>query len=190
LTVKLRRASNAPHHGMGEFGRVKRKGNPGGGTHVAQRTNSGYDDRKGYKGSAQAKFGSTHSGKAPRIDREAGHYHPVGHGSSLLFREDTADTKRMLREVTGREASERRDGRHSGKPSRGDTSARKGAVGNGKGSAPPGVGKGIGVRGTPESHRVGQGGPGKIGKSDGWKGHSATMSEDLGSEWFEKLGAE
>jgi hypothetical protein len=33
--------ANKPHHGEGEHGRQSRKGNPGGGTHLPQRVNTG-----------------------------------------------------------------------------------------------------------------------------------------------------
>lgn len=167
--MKLRRAQNAPHHGLGEFGKARRKPGIKAGAHLAQRDHSGYDDRHGYREGARI---------SPRDEahRTAGH---PGIGQE----------RRLNAEVRGKAASERRDGYHTGKPSKGDTNVRRGAEGNGKGSPPPGVGKGSGVRGTPESHRVGQGGTGRIGKHDGYKGKPTSLPEDLGHGWFEKLGA-
>jgi hypothetical protein len=193
--MKLKRA-NQPHHGQGEHGRVRTHHGLMGGpssAHMPQRKNSGFDDRKGYKGSAQAEFGSKHSGRAPLVDREAGHYHPIGHGSSRQFGEDSRETRRMNGEVTDREGSARRDGYHTGKPSRGDTNVRRGEVGNGKGSAAPGLGKGPGVRGSPGSHlgTAGRGGAGRLGMHDGHKGpQPKKLSEDISHESFERLGAD
>lgn len=188
--MKLRRA-NTPHHGLGEFGRVKRKAGTKDGAHVRQRDHSGYDDRKGYRNSAQADFGSKHSGRAPAIPREAGNYHPIGHGSSRQFSEDARETLRMNREVLSHAATERREGKHTGEPSRGDTNVRKGPQGNGEGSAAPGVGKGAGVRGTPDSHlgTAGRGAPGRVGKADHYHGKPKSLPEHITHDQFEKLGA-
>lgn len=167
--MKLRRAQNAPHRGIGEYGKGRRRAGIKAGAHVAQRVDTGYDDRKGYQGGGRI---------SPKDEPHRVKGHP-----------GIAQERRLNAEVTGKNATERRDGYHTGKPSKGDTNVRKGAEGNAKGSTPPGTGKGIGVRGTPESHRVGQGGPGKIGQSDGHKGPPRKLPEDLSSDWFESLGA-
>jgi hypothetical protein len=85
----------------------------------------------------------------------------------------------------------RRNGAHKGKLPGLDTSKRSGAEGLSKGSAPPGVGRGAGVRGSLDSHLgdAGRGGPGKLGKSDAFTGKAKALSETLSHEWFEKLGA-
>lgn len=131
---------NKPLHGEGEHGHAKRMGGLMAGTHLPQRTNSGYDDRKGY----------SDNGK------------------------------------------ERRNGKQTGKlKSESDTRVRKGPEGNAKGSSPPGVGKGTGVRGTLASHGgdSGRGGAGRMGKSDAHKGRATPLSESPNSAWFEKLGS-
>ena len=85
-----------------------------------------------------------------------------------------------------------KDGAHTGKPGRGDTSRLPAAAkGNSKGTAPPSVNAKLGQRGTPESHmgHSGRGGAGRIGKHDGYKGAPTKYSEDISHESFEKLGA-
>ena len=186
--MKLR--PNTPHHGHGLMGKPSRKAGLKAGAHVAQRVNTGFKDAKGYQGSAKINVGQNQSGRAPKLAKEAGHYHPFATNSPLRgYEVDASDARRINKEITGASASARRDGFHTGKPSRADTNVRKGADGNAKGSAPPGVGSGKGVRGTPESHRVGQGGPGKLGKGDTFTGQHKPMSEDLSHGWFESLGA-
>lgn len=89
---------------------------------------------------------------------------------------------------------ERRNGKQTGHlkaDGTSDTRVRKGTDGNSKGSPPPGVGKGTGVRGTLASHGgdSGRGGAGRMGKSDAHKGRATPLSESPNSAWFEKLGS-
>jgi hypothetical protein len=66
------------------------------------------------------------------------------------------------------------------------------ARGNSRGTAPPGIGSGKGVRGSLDSHLgdAGRGAPGKFGRGDAWKGKPKAMSEDISHSAFEKLGAD
>jgi hypothetical protein len=193
--MRLRMSGNAPHRGEGPKGRVRAKGAPGGGTHLAQRTNSGFKDSKGYQGSPRVSVGQRQGGSAPRVPREAGHYHPldtrVSSGGTRGLMGDISDTRRAGAETTSRGGSARRDGYHTGKPSKGDTSLLKGNVGNSHGTAPPGVGTGKGVRGTPDTHlgTAGRGGTGRIGKHDAYKGAPTKYPEEISHASFEKLGA-
>lgn len=83
----------------------------------------------------------------------------------------------------------RRMGKHTGPGPKEDQRRREGAEGNGKGSAPPGESRsGKGVRGNPESHMEGRGGPGKFGKADAFKGKHS-YPEDISHSDFERLGA-
>lgn len=55
--MKLKRA-NAPHHGLGEHGKVQRKGGlMGVGEHLPQRHNVGNSDARGYQQSAARQMG-------------------------------------------------------------------------------------------------------------------------------------
>lgn len=92
---------------------------------------------------------------------------------------------------SGYEASEsRRMGRNTGPAPKFDQNLRTGAEGNGKGSAPPGIGRGKGVEGSPATHaaKAGRGGKGKFGKGDGFKGKQS-YPEEISHNEFEKLGA-
>lgn len=86
----------------------------------------------------------------------------------------------------------RRDGRHSGKQQPLDTRRRSGPEGDGKGSPPPGLGRGKGVRGSPATHAgdAGRGAAGRTGKGDAYKGKPTKRPEELSHEWFERLGAD
>jgi hypothetical protein len=55
--------ANKPVHGLGEHGKAHRMGGLMAGAHVPQRTNSGYDDRKGYSGNGQERRNGKQSGK-------------------------------------------------------------------------------------------------------------------------------
>jgi hypothetical protein len=97
------------------------------------------------------------------------------------------------RDSSGYQGSpERRNGRHTGKLRDGDTRPRSGSEGNSRGSPPPGVGKGKGQRGTPDTHlgTSGRGGSGRRGKGDNYKGKATDLSESPSHEWFEKLGSD
>lgn len=89
------------------------------------------------------------------------------------------------------DGAERRNGEHTGKAAKGDSRHRSGPEGNSKGSPPPGIGKGMGVRGSPDSHLgdAGRGGSGRHGKGDSFKGKSTSMTEEPNHNWFEKLGS-
>ena len=128
--------ANKPHHGMSS---PKRMRGLMAGDHLPQRTNTGYDDSKGYEGS-----------------------------------------------------SSRRLGKHTGAEAKGDSRRRSGPEGDSRGSAPPGVGKGTGVRGSVSSHGgdAGRGDRGRLGKGDAYKGKPTALSEDISHESFERLGAE
>lgn len=131
--------ANTPHHGLGEFGHAKRMGGLMAGTHLPQRTNSGYDDCKGYSDNGQ----------------------------------------------------ERRNGKQTGKlKAEGDTRRRKGAEGNAKGSAPPGISHTKSASLADHKGTSGRGGPGRIGKPDNWKGSAQKLTEDISHSAFERLGAE
>src|SRR5277367_5966431 len=84
----------------------------------------------------------------------------------------------------------RRNGRHTGRPARGDTGLVK--SGNSEGTAAPGIGKGKGVQGSPDSHlgNAGRGGTGRIGKGDSYKGAPTKYPEDISHSAFERLGSE
>jgi hypothetical protein len=87
----------------------------------------------------------------------------------------------------------RRNGEHTGKSARGDSSRLPAAAkGNSKGTAPPALKAHPGVRGTPDSHQgdAGRGGTGRIGKHDSYKGKPTKYSEDISHDAFERLGAE
>lgn len=87
----------------------------------------------------------------------------------------------------------RRNGEHTGKPARGDSSHLPAAAkGNSKGTAPPPLKAHPGVRGSPDSHLgdAGRGGTGRIGKSDAYKGKPTKYAEDITHDAFERLGAE
>jgi len=170
---RLHPRGNAPHRGQGEHGRVHTVRGLLAGDHMPQRHNSGYDDRKGYK-------------EGPKISAKDQAKRPRGYPG-------IDQVPRLDAEVRSHSASERRDGYHTGKPSRGDTNVRRGEVGNGKGSAAPGVSKGRGVRGSPDTHlgSAGRGGSGRLGMHDGHKGpQPKNLSEDISHESFEKLGAD
>jgi hypothetical protein len=194
--MRLKMRANAPHRGLGEHGRGREKAPLKAGTHVAQRTESGFHDAKGYQGSAKVGLGQRQSGKVPKLPRDAGHFHPLDtriERSSRGLMGDISDTRKMGRETTSRSASARRDGFHTGKSSKGDTSIlAESAAGNSKGSAPPGVGRGKGVQGSPDTHlgTAGRGGTGRIGKGDNYKGAPTKYSEDISHSAFEKLGAD
>lgn len=83
----------------------------------------------------------------------------------------------------------RRMGRHTGTVAPLDQRIGSGG-GNSKGSAPPGVGHGKGVMGSPATHsaKAGRGAPGKLGKADNFTGKHS-YSESITHEQFEKLGA-
>ena len=186
-----RELANKPHRAMGQWAKGARFADPGGGEHVTQRV-TGFNDRKGYREGATPNIGRE-SGKAPRYAREHGYYHPIStQNPTRGYDQDVARSGLMGREVPTGAASARRDGFHTGKASRGDSNIRKGAEGNGQGSAPPGVGKGQGRRGTPDSHlgTAGRGGTGKFGKGDSYKGKPTNYSEEPGHNWFEKLGSD
>ena len=92
-----------------------------------------------------------------------------------------------------KDSQERRNGKQTGSLTSGDTRKRSGPEGNSKGSPPPGDNnRGIGVRGSPETHKgtSGRGGSGRHGKSDAHKGKPTAMTESPTSEWFEKLGSD
>ncbi len=197
--MKLRRVfgghaarANKPHRGHGQWGRSPPRQKPlNAGAHTAQRV-SGFNDRKGYKESPRINVGQLQSGRIPRIDREAGHYHPVGHGSRRVLDRDTADTHRFNRAAhTVRDMGKLGEGRATAP--QGDSSKRRGPVGNSQGSSPPGVGKGTGVRGSTDSHlgTTGRGDKGRLGMHDGHKGKQPkALSENLSHAWFESLGAD
>lgn len=90
------------------------------------------------------------------------------------------------------DSKERRNGEHSGKAAKGDSRKRSGAEGNAKGSPPPGIGKGMGVRGSPDTHfgDAGRGGKGRVGKADNYKGRPTSYPEDITHQSFERLGAD
>jgi hypothetical protein len=194
--MRLKMRQNVPQRAMGPYGKGRAKPAPGGGAHLAQRTESGFKDSKGYQTSPKISVGQRHSGAAPKIPREAGHYHPLdtrpSSGGTRGLMGDISDTRKINRPITPA-ASVRRNGFHTGKPSQGDTSLLKeSAAGNAKGSAPPGTGKGFGVRGSPDSHlgTAGRGGTGRIGKHDAYKGAPTKYTEDISHSSFEKLGAD
>lgn len=89
------------------------------------------------------------------------------------------------------DSGSRRNGEHTGKAAKGDSRRKQGPEGNSKGSPPPGIGKGMGVRGSPDTHYgdAGRGGTGRIGKSDAYKGAPTKYPEDISHESFEKLGS-
>jgi hypothetical protein len=111
---------------------------------------------------------------------------PLQAGAHIAQRETSGFSDRK-----GYEASEsRRMGRHTGPAPKYDQRRSQGAEGNGKGSPPPGLGRGKGIQGSPNSHlgTAGRGAPGKFGKGDGYKGR-ASYPEDISHSQFESLGA-
>jgi hypothetical protein len=195
--MRLKMRQNVPHRAMGPYGKGKNKPMPGGGTHVPQRTESGFKDSKGYQGSAKIAVGQRQSGAVPKIPREAGHYHPldtrVSQGGTRGLMGDISDARAFGKEVPTGGPSARRDGYHSGKASKGDTSLLKGAnKGNSHGTPPTALSARPGVRGSPDSHlgTAGRGGTGRIGKHDAYKGAPTKYTEDISHSSFEKLGAD
>jgi hypothetical protein len=70
----MRLKSNTPHHGQGEFGRVRTKSPMKAGAHMPMRHNSGFDDARGY----------SQSGNERRSGKQTGH----------LKADGTSDTRR------------------------------------------------------------------------------------------------
>lgn len=87
-------------------------------------------------------------------------------------------------------SADRRNGAHTGKLAKLDQNIRTGSQGNSKGSAPPGVGHGKGVMGSPATHsaHAGRGASGKFGKADKFTGQHS-YPEDISHAQFESLGA-
>lgn len=156
-----RNYGNKPHRGEGQFGRAHQMGGLMAGAHMPERLKTGYDDSRGNKegGRISPKDKPYRTKGHPGIDQEA----------------------RLNAEVTSKKASERRDGRHTGKPSKGDTNVRKGPTGNSKGSSVAERGKG-----SLASHKgtAGRGGAGELNQV-----RSNRLSESMSHEQFEKLGA-
>jgi hypothetical protein len=150
------------------------------GAHVKQKVTE-FHDRAGYKGTGRARNPDV-SGKPTAVPREAGHYHPIGKHSTKGLMGDIGEVKHHNANTYDFRAI----GKHSGPSPKMDQSKRSGAVGNSKGSAPPGVGSGGGRRGSPETHlgKAGRGGTGRITKLD-----SSRLSESPSHGWFENLGA-
>ena len=195
--MRLKMRPNVPHRAPGLNARAKQKPAPGGGTHMPMRHNSGDDDAKGYQGSSKIAVGQRQSGRVPKVPREAGHYHPIDtridKGGKRGLMGDISDTRKAGAETTGKAASARRNGFHTGKPSKGDTSLIKGEnKGNSFGTAPTALSSKPGVRGSPDTHmgNAGRGGTGRIGKHDAYKGAPTKYSEDISHASFEKLGAQ
>jgi hypothetical protein len=170
--MKLKR-SNQPLHGLGEHGSLHRKGGlMGVGHHMPQRVESGFDDRKGYPEGPKPPS-RDHARRPDKFPGTKGEQH------------------RLDAEQTSRSAQERRNGKNTFPAAKGDSRRREGMEGNGKGSPPPGIGQGMGVRGSPNTHlgTAGRGAPGRIGKSDSYKGKPTPYPEDITHDAFEKLGA-
>lgn len=147
-------------------------------------------DHSGYKGSAKVGVGQRLGGLLAGLPREAGYYRPVDNPGNRGISQDVSDIRKMNREVK-RSAAVRRNGKQTGVPSSGDSSIDKGAVGNSKGSAPPGLGHGTGVMGSPATHKgtSGRGAPGRFGKADKYTGKPKAYSESISHSDFEALGA-
>jgi hypothetical protein len=173
-----RELANKPHHGLGQYGKVRRQGNPGGGQHMPVAV-------KGSRGLFSRTAGvDQRPAKAPKLNREAGYYHPI---STENPRRGYGDDARAVKSAERARHSPLTLGRHSGHPARFDQNARKSAAGNGLGSKLENGGR----RGTPDSHlgTAGRGGPGRLGKHDAYKGKATPLSESISHAQFEKLGA-
>lgn len=173
-----RELANKPHHGLGQFGKVRRQGNPGGGQHMPVSV-------KGSRGLFSETLGvDPRPAKAPKLNREVGHYHPIStENATRGYARDVRAAKR----AEGARHTPLTLGRHSGPAARFDQNARKSAAGNGLGSTLHNGGR----RGTPDSHlgTAGRGGAGRLGKHDAYKGRATPLSESISHEQFEKLGA-